>query len=171
MNTELMIKISISVGLMMAYGIVVGVKGRIVRRYAQAQRIGQKQTALTNKLITILLFVGLVVAETVTWGVHLQGVVVFVSSFFAMVAIGFFAVWSVLSNITSSVLIFFLFPFNIGDHIEVVGDDIKGVIKDLTLFHMILEGDDDKVVTIPNNVVIQKSIRILPRDATASARA
>lgn len=164
MDRELIVKVIITIGLLAAYGIVVGIKGRLVRRYARAQRIDEKQTALINKLITAVLFVGLVVAETVTWGVHLQGVVVFLSSFFAMVAIGFFAVWSVLSNITSSLLIFFLFPFNIGDHIEVIGDDIKGVIKDLTLFHLIVEGADGQVVTIPNNVVIQKSIRILPRN-------
>ena len=168
MNTELMVKIAIGVGLILVYVIVVSAKGYLVRRYARSQKIDAKRTAIVNKLITVFLFIGLVVAETITWGVHISGLYVFITSFFAMVAIGFFAVWSVLSNITSSVLIFFLFPYKIGDYIQVIGDDIKGTITDITLFHLIVESVDTGVVTIPNNVVIQKSIRILPQDASAA---
>jgi small-conductance mechanosensitive channel len=164
MNTELIVKIAIGVGLVMVYVIVAGTKGYLVRRYARSKQIDAKRTAMVNKLITAFLFIALVVAQAITWGVHLSGLYVFVTSFFAMVAIGFFAVWSVLSNITSSILIFFLFPYKIGDHIQVVGEDIKGTISDITLFHLIVESDDAGIVTIPNNVVIQKSIRIIRQD-------
>jgi small-conductance mechanosensitive channel len=164
MNTEFIVKIAIGVGLLLAYIIVVSIKGYLVRRYARGKHIEAERTALVNRLITAFLFIGLVVAQAITWGVHLSGLYVFVTSFFAMVAIGFFAVWSVLSNITSSVLIFFLFPYKIGDYIQVVGDDISGRITDITLFHLIVENEDKSVVTIPNNVVIQKSIRILAED-------
>lgn len=167
MNAEFIVKITVSVGLLLIYIIVVSTKGFLVRRYARGKAIEAKRTAMVNKLITVFLFIGLVVAEALTWGVYLSGLYVFVTSFFAMVAIGFFAVWSVLSNITSSVLIFFLFPYKIGDYIQVVGDDITGEIKDITLFHLIIESDDKGVVTIPNNLVIQKSIRILAADAAA----
>ncbi|UCG52557.1 MAG: mechanosensitive ion channel family protein [Candidatus Latescibacterota bacterium] len=161
MDTDFIVKIVIGVGLLLAYVVVVSVKGYLVRRYARGKHIEAERTALINKLITVFLFIGLVVAEAITWGVHLSGLYVFVTSFFAMVAIGFFAVWSVLSNITSSVLIFFLFPYKIGDYIQVIGDDISGRITDITLFHLIVESKDKSVVTIPNNLVIQKSIRIL----------
>ena len=168
MNPELIAKMAIGVGLVIAYIVIVSAKGYFVRRYARAQEIEARRTAIVNKLITIFLFIALVVAETVTWGVHVSGLYVFVTSFFAMVAIGFFAVWSVLSNITSSILIFFLFPYKIGDHIQVIGDDINGTITDITLFHLIVESVDTGIVTIPNNVVIQKSIRILPKDTSNS---
>jgi small-conductance mechanosensitive channel len=46
----------------------------------------------------------------------------------------------------------------------VVGEDINGKIKDITLFHLIVDCGEKGVVTIPNNIVIQKSIRILPRN-------
>ena len=170
MNTEF-IKIAIGLGLLLAYVVVVGTKGYLVRRYALGKRIEAERTALINKLITAFMFIGLVVAEAITWGVHLSGLYVFATSFFAMVAIGFFAVWSVLSNITSSILIFFLFPYKIGDHIQVVGDNISGTITDITLFHLIVASEDKSVVTIPNNVVIQKSIRILGQDGTVETKA
>ena len=160
MNTEFIVKIAIGAGLVLAYVIVVRIKGYLVRRYARDKHISAERTTLVNKLITKLLFLGLVIAQAITWGVHISGFVVFATSFFAMVAIGFFAVWSVLSNITSSVLIFFLFPYRIGDKIHVIGDDISGRIMDITLFHLIVESEDKNVVTIPNNVVIQRSVRI-----------
>jgi len=163
MDTELIVKIAIAIGLVLIYIIIVTAKRYFVHRYAKAQKIDSRRTAIVNKLFTILLFIGLVVAETMTWGIHLSGLYVFITSFFAMVAIGFFAVWSVLSNITSSVLIFFLFPYEIGDHIQVVGDDIDGKIADITLFHLIIDSGERGLVTIPNNLVIQKSIRILPK--------
>lgn len=166
MNVELIIQITVGVGLVLIFTFTVRAKAHLVRRYAKAQGMDRRQTAVVNKLLTAALFVGLVAAEAVTWGVYAEGVYVFITSLFALVAIGFFAVWSVLSNITSSLLIFFLFPFKIGDRIEVVGDDIKGVISDLTLFHMIIDSGDGGLVTIPNNVVIQRSIRILPREAS-----
>lgn len=169
MNTELIIKFAIGAGLILAYIVTVGVKGYLVRRYARTQSIDAKRTAIVNKIITIFLFIGLVIAQVITWGVHLSGLYVFVTSFFAMVAIGFFAVWSVLSNITSSVLIFFLFPYKIGDEIQVVGDDIRGKITDITLFHLIVESENGEVVTIPNNIVIQKSIRIIAQDSLNAA--
>jgi small-conductance mechanosensitive channel len=165
MNAEFIVKIAVSLGLLLVYIVVVGTKGYLVRRYARGKNIEAKRTAMVNKLITVFLFVGLLVAAGMTWGVHLSGLYVFVTSFFAMVAIGFFAVWSVLSNITSSVLIFFLFPYKIGDYIQVVGDDITGQITDITLFHLIVESEDKGIVTIPNNLVIQKSIRILAAGA------
>jgi small-conductance mechanosensitive channel len=169
MDAELIVKIAIGVGLVLFYVVVVGVKGRLVHRYARVENIEPKRAAMVNKLITVFLFIALVVAEAITWGIHMSGLYVFVTSFFAMVAIGFFAVWSVLSNITSSLLIFFLFPYKIGDYIQVVGDDIAGEITDITLFHLIVESIDRGVVTIPNNLVIQKSIRILPRDQSATS--
>jgi small-conductance mechanosensitive channel len=161
MNTELIIKIAISVGLLVAYAVTIKIKGRLVGKFARKQEMGEKRTALISKMITLFIFFGLLVALAITWGVHVSGLYIFITSFFAMVAIGFFATWSVLSNITSSVLIFFLFPYEIGDDVRVIGEDIAGKIIDITLFHIILEDENKNVITIPANLAIQKSIRIV----------
>ena len=81
---------------------------------------------------------------------------------FQAVAIGFFASWSVLSNITCSVLIFFRFPYRIGDRISFLDDkDFTGTISDITMFHILVEDEAGNIVTIPANVAIAKSIIIL----------
>jgi small-conductance mechanosensitive channel len=161
MNPDILAKIGIGVGLLVAYIVVVNTKSYWVRRYARGKNIDQKRTAMVNKFTTLLLFITLVVAEAITWGVNISGIYIFATSFFTMVAIGFFATWSVLSNVTASVLIFFLFPYKIADRVKVVGDDISGTITDITLFHIILRSDEGDVVTIPTNLAIQKSIRIV----------
>lgn len=161
MSTEILVKAGIGAGLLLVYVIAVNFKSYLIRRYGRRKDINEKRTALVNKLTTLLFFITLVVAEAITWGVEVSGIYIFATSFFAMVAIGFFATWSVLSNVTSSILIFFLFPYKIGDRVKVVGDDIVGEITDITLFHIIMRSAEGDVVTIPTNVAIQKSIRIV----------
>lgn len=77
----------------------------------------------------------------------------------AVVAIGFFAVWSVLSNTLCSVILMFARPFMVGDEIEVLGDGLKGKVIDFSLVYTTLEPDDGGIIRVPNNVFFQKSIR------------
>jgi hypothetical protein len=87
--------------------------------------------------------------------------VLFCSTVFALVGIAFFAVWSLLSNITASVIIFFRFPMSIGDRVELTDEPrVAGVVHDITLFHVLLGADDGSVLTIPDNIAIQKIFRI-----------
>ena len=111
MSTEILVKAGIGVGLLVIYVITVNFKSYLIRRYARRKGINEKRTALVNKLTTLLFLVTLIIAEAITWGVEISGIYIFATSFFTMVAIGFFATWSVLSNVTSSILIFFMFPY------------------------------------------------------------
>ncbi|MBC8524735.1 MAG: hypothetical protein ISR54_05015 [Chlorobium phaeobacteroides] len=54
------------------------------------------------------------------WGIDLQAALVILSSMFAVVGVGLFAGWSILSNITASFVIFFSAPCKIGDTIRIV---------------------------------------------------
>jgi small-conductance mechanosensitive channel len=165
MNADILVKIAVGVGMLVAYVIIVNTKSYWIRRYGRRNNLDPKRTAIVNKLTTLLVFITLVVVEAITWGVHISGIYIFATSFFTMVAIGFFATWSVLSNVTASILIFFLFPYKIDDRVKVVGDDISGTITDITLFHMIVRSDEGDIVTIPTNLAIQKSIRIVTPSA------
>ncbi|MFT5862207.1 MAG: MscS family membrane protein [Flavobacteriales bacterium] len=53
------------------------------------------------------------------WSIQARDIGWVTSSVFAVVEIGFFAQWSALSNLTSGVIIFFTFPYKIGDHIKI----------------------------------------------------
>ena len=83
----------------------------------------------------------------------------------AMVAIGFIAVWSILSNILSTLLILIYKPFRIGDAIDIPSDNISGVVEDLNLMFTTLKAEDGKLVQIPNNQFFQKAIGRSPGES------
>jgi len=96
------------------------------------------------------------------WGINIESVWVMVTSILALIAIGFFAVWSLLSNVLAGVLLFFTGIIRIGDSIEILPDNIKGkVVKVGTLFTL-LKDEESNVFSIPNNLLFQKYIKKIP---------
>lgn len=81
------------------------------------------------------------------------------SALFAMVAIGFVAVWSLLSNILATLIILVWRPFNIGENIEVQPEGIKGCVVDINFMFTILKGEGDVRTNVPNSLFIQKFVR------------
>ena len=57
-------------------------------------------------------------------------------------------------------IIFFAFPYRIGDRIKVVDkdDDISGKIVEIALFHVLIRRDDGSTVTYPNSIILQKAV-------------
>lgn len=108
-----------------------------------------------------IIFVGVVV---VILGIHLEKLTVFFSSILAVLGISFFAQWSLLSNLTASVVLFFYHPLKIGDKILVVDSEFKnypGTVKNITGFYVLIKTDDEKEITIPNSIILQKGIEYL----------
>lgn len=97
------------------------------------------------------------------WGLRQSEIAVFVSTIITAMGIAFFAQWSLLSNITSSILIFFNHPMKIGDHIKVMDKDFpfEGEITDLSYFFVYIKTTTGELITIPNSLVLQKSISIV----------
>lgn len=87
------------------------------------------------------------------------------SAVLALIAVGFIAVWSVLSNVACSLMLMIFKPFRIGDHIEICekpeGPNIGGRVADVTLMYVVLQesGAGAATVQVPNNLFFQKMIR------------
>ncbi|MEL6306351.1 MAG: mechanosensitive ion channel domain-containing protein, partial [Bacteroidota bacterium] len=88
---------------------------------------------------------------------------VFLSSALAVLGVAFVAQWSILSNLTASVILFFNHPLRLGDRIRVQDKDFDwtGVVEDISGFYLYMRTDDDRRITIPTNLVIQKGIEIM----------
>ncbi len=84
----------------------------------------------------------------------------FLSSIFAVLGVTFIAQWSILSNITASFLIFFVFPYRVGDRIKAVDkdEDICGEIQEISMFHVLIKQDNGNLLTYPNNQILQKTV-------------
>ena len=76
----------------------------------------------------------------------------FASTLLTALGIAFFAQWSLLSNITSSIILFFNHPLKLGDTIKVLDKDypFEGEITDLTYFFVHLKTKSGEIITIPN---------------------
>jgi small-conductance mechanosensitive channel len=77
----------------------------------------------------------------------------------AMVAIGFVAVWSVLSNSLCSILLMVTRPFNVGDTVEIPDVNLRGKVIDFNLIFTTLREEDGSLIQVPNNTFLQKPIR------------
>lgn len=91
----------------------------------------------------------------------------FISTVLGLVAIGFLAVWSVLSNLSSTVFLLGLKPFKVGDHIAIVGEEVNGEVIDINPMFTTLRQRNGDLFTVPNNQFFQKAI-VSPAESTES---
>jgi hypothetical protein len=92
-------------------------------------------------------------------GFKIDSLWTFLTAVLAMVAIGFVAVWSMLSNILATLVILIWRPFNVGERIEVLPEGLDGQVIDINFIYTTLKSDDGKKMAIPNNLFAQKFIR------------
>ena len=112
------------------------------------------------KIITFLIYCTILVLIAFIWGVDEKQLIIYISSFLTILGIAFFAQWSLLSNITAGLILFINYPVKIGDTITILEKDnnTTGEIIDIGAFFITLKTTDNEMVTIPNSVVLQKSI-------------
>jgi small-conductance mechanosensitive channel len=101
------------------------------------------------------------------WGFKQNEIAAFASTILTALGIAFFAQWSLLSNITSSLILFFNHPLKLGDTIKVLDKDcpFEGEITELTYFFVHLKTTSGEIITIPNAQILQKSIAITPKQS------
>jgi small-conductance mechanosensitive channel len=85
-----------------------------------------------------------------------------ITAILAMIAIGFVAVWSVLSNALCSLMLMVVRPFGIGDSLELPPDDLKGKVVNFTLMFTVLRTENGDLIQIPNNMFFQRVVRRKP---------
>ncbi|WP_049722502.1 mechanosensitive ion channel domain-containing protein [Gilvimarinus polysaccharolyticus] len=133
---------------------------KVVRDLAIKRSVSLYRVEYINKVTHFALLFCTVVAICLVLGLGYGDVTLFLSSIFAVVGIALFAQWSILSNITASVIIFFGFPYRVGDRIQVLDPDFEmiGVISEITMFHVIVRLDDGNTVTYPNSMMLQRAV-------------
>ena len=115
-----------------------------------------------RKLFNVLMLLLLITSIGAIWEISLKGLSLYFASILTIIGVALFATWSVLSNLTASIFLFFFFPYRIGQKVKVVDGDnsVEGVILDINLFYIRIETDENHIVAYPNNIVIQKPLII-----------
>lgn len=120
-------------------------------------RIGQ-----ITKIVCIFINLMCILALAIIWGVEPKNVMIVFSSLFTVIGVALFAQWSILSNITAGIVIFFSMPFRIGDEIEIMDKDhpIKATIENVMTFTIHLRTEEGNLVVMSNTLFFQKVLSI-----------
>ncbi len=131
----------------------------LITRIGKQKAVSPYRIEYISKTLNLSMIVFFLMLLILSLGIEYAQVSLFLSSIFAVIGVALFAQWSILSNITASLIIFFAFPYRVGDNIRVVDqdDDISGVIEEISLFHVIIKRNDD-LITYPNNLILQKAV-------------
>ena len=116
---------------------------------------------LVRKVINLTLLSIFLLILLSIFGIDQSELLVFIGSVLTVIGIALFAQWSILSNITSGIIIFFNHTIKREDTIKIMDKeyDVEGVISDIGLFFVILKTKDDEQVSIPNSVFLNKMIK------------
>jgi len=142
------------------------VNNSLKNRYLQRGR-----RKIIIKAVHLLSFLTVAIILSAIWGLQQNEIAVFVGTILTALGIAFFAQWSLLSNITSSLLLFFNHPLKIGDTLKVLDRDypLEGEVSDLTYFFVHLKTESGETITIPNSILLQKSVSVKERNSTSKS--
>lgn len=144
----------ISVVVVVFFGIVII---KCVMRFIKSALLQSNIDKLLVKffliIIKICLSIALMLYAISVAGLPLTG---FVSALSAItLAIGL-AIQDIIAGVASGMMVVTTHPFKIGDYVEVGGKE--GSIKEVSLFHTIMNTSDNKRVLIPNKTVFSDKI-------------
>ncbi|MES2543262.1 MAG: mechanosensitive ion channel family protein [Bacteroidota bacterium] len=154
----------ISTGILIFFFVLLRiVVAKLVRRFAKTSYRMEHRANLVIKYIHLLINILALSGLILIWGVQTKDIFLALSSITTVVGVAMFAQWSILSNITSGIILFFSFPFKIGDIIKIHDKDfpIEAEIEDIHAFHVYLKTQSGEIITYPNNLLLQKGISII----------
>ena len=114
------------------------------------------------RLLNMSINLFLIVSLAILWGVDPGRMLVVFSSVFAIIGVALFAQWSILSNVTAGIVIFFSMPFRIGDQIEIIDKEhpIKATVENVLTFTIHLRTEEGDLVVMSNTQFLQKVFSI-----------
>ena len=147
-------------GLLIIAVIIKLVSRKSVNRFLNRFDFDTKRKRIVHRIINLFLFIFVTVTLISIWNIDKKDLIVFLTSVVTVLGIAFFAQWSILSNITSSLILFFNHPLKIGQNIRVLDKeyDVEGKLIDISFFFMYIRNEEGYLITIPTSVALQKTM-------------
>jgi len=135
-----------------------------INKTVENRLIQKSRGKILKKGINLILLLIALVILFIIWGVNQSELALFIGSFLTVLGVALFAQWSILSNITSGIIIFFNHPVRLDDTICIIDKDyqIEGRVSDIGLFFVTLKTKAGEMVTVPSNLFVQKMIKKCP---------
>jgi len=151
--------------LITIYIIVFFVTKTVINNTLKNVQLQRARRKIIIKAIHLFTTIAALILLAAIWGLKQNEIAVFASSVLTVIGIAFVAQWSLLSNITSSIILFFNHPLKIGDQIKILDRDypFEGEISDLTYFYVHLITTEGELITIPNSLLLQKAVSVIAK--------
>jgi small-conductance mechanosensitive channel len=153
---------------------------RGIRRLTSKGFLDDQLRVILGTIIKWLLVAIVILLTLGFFGVSVHTLWAALSGILALVALGFVAVWSVLSNVLCSILLVIFAPFRVGDDIEIqeptASFSLRGRVTGMNMLFTTLELDgndeasDKEIMHVPNNIFFQKYVRCKPGRRTQSLK-
>ncbi|WP_283787265.1 mechanosensitive ion channel domain-containing protein [Bermanella sp. WJH001] len=167
-----MLNILIGIGFVLSFVVLSNAIENWIERHGRRRNVSNERIFYIQKIIKLVGFLLLLIVAAAVFGFNYSEFSFIVSSVFAVVGVALFAQWSILSNVTASIIIFFFFPYRVGDKVRITDEKehLEGDIIEITLFHLILRRECGDILTYPNSLVFQKAIIIHPKTKNAPVK-
>ena len=139
----------------------------IIDNIGKTSEFAESRTQLVKKYIDYFIYMLALLVIISIWGIKPEQIFLFISSVLTVIGVAFFAQWSILSNITAGIILFFSCPFKIGNVIKIMDKDypIEAKIIDIRSFYTLLKTAEGEEITLPNNLLLQKGIIIITQQS------
>ncbi|MCM4167579.1 hypothetical protein KCTC52924_00919 [Arenibacter antarcticus] len=155
------LKIIETAAVIIGFVLLLIVTAKLVDKTVNNSLVKKARGKIIKKAINLINLSVCFIIILIIWGVDQSELAVFVGSVVTVLGIAMFAQWSILSNITSSIIIFFNHPVKLDDTITILDKDYEteGRVSDIGVFFVILKTKEGEQITIPSNIFIQKMIK------------
>ncbi len=157
------LKLIESAGAVLLYLLLRYVIGKFTMRSLKKFSFTIQRRKTIGQILQLLLTIVLALTLLGIWGLSGAQILVYLTSILAVIGVALFAQWSILSNITSGIVLYFNHPLKLGDYVKIVDKDIplEGYVENISLYFLHMKTKEGQRYTIPNNVVLQKIITVL----------
>jgi small-conductance mechanosensitive channel len=149
--------------VILVYGFILFATNSYINNALKSTHVERGRRKLIIKAVYLISTIAALVFMGAIWGLEQNEIAVFLSTILTAFGIAFFAQWSLLSNITSSILIFFNHPVKLGDYVKVLHKDyhFEGEVMELNYFFVHLKTKENAIITIPNSHFFDKSFSVI----------
>ncbi len=135
---------------------------KLSRKYAEKWDKPMARVRQVRYIIAVILNITFVLVIALIWSVKPHNLLITLSTVLAFLGVAMFAQWSVLSNITAGIIIFFSAPYHIGNMVRLIDKDIplEATIERIGAFYTHLRTVEGELVVLPNNLFLQKIVAI-----------
>ncbi|MCD7973099.1 MAG: mechanosensitive ion channel family protein [Candidatus Azobacteroides sp.] len=135
---------------------------KVIVKYGELLQKSEARRNQIKQVINILLNISFILTLSIIWGLQPHNILLGLSSIFAVIGVAMFAQWSLLSNITAGIIMFFTAPYQVGDRIHIIDKDtpIIAVIENIQTFYTHIRTDKNELIVLPNNLFLQKIVSV-----------